>query len=369
MSVYIRLLGRSGLVALRSQGSGRAVETTSGLVSATARTALKHRFFFSSPNLRIGPEEEAARRLKASGYHFDQSSPSTTPSFSSQQDSSSPSPSPRRRGKFLRVALGAAIGFLTAYGLVSYVSKPLPALDSAEDFDKIQAMRLKGLDLTARYFLMACLDHSGDRHGPDVDETRDSWKVIFNHLDVTDGVWGKKQAFLDRALGHSAGVPFLSAICNEKTGHVAAFVYLGPGTSGWPTYVHGGATATVLQTVMELAAQMGLEPLPDVNQFMDPPVNESPWALRRYHLDQPLARLREMDIDYRKTVKAGYFYYIIAQAGEIDYKHGARPVKAVVMQTEAAFNGQDVSHAMVDATGLFLLPKQLLRKKENDDAE
>lgn len=157
------------------------------------------------------------------------------PTLDPSTTSPNPPPPRRRRRGIYYGTFFLAIG-LTFGTLIRLALQPpsLPAPDSPEDIYLTSKIRERGASLP----LVRSL--SSDPSWTSWDAYSDLQPSPSQPLNLI------KSRITSGPLGGARGLAFQRVFWNAATGEVLSVVYFGPGTSGWPGVVHGGALATVL---------------------------------------------------------------------------------------------------------------------------
>ncbi|KAI0007021.1 hypothetical protein F4779DRAFT_527714 [Xylariaceae sp. FL0662B] len=173
----------------------------------------------------------------------DQPQPQPESEPSSSADAPNPTPHrrrPRRRGLYyslLFLLTGLSLGTIFR---MTITPPPLPPPHSAEDAYLVSQIAARGSSLPIVQELSA-------------DPAWTSWDAYSGLADTETGTGtgrGKLSMVRSRItsgpMAGSNGLAYQRIFHNAGTGEVVGVVYFGPGTSGWPGVVHGGALATVL---------------------------------------------------------------------------------------------------------------------------
>lgn len=278
MSFFIRPFGRSGSIVPKTPCLRRAVELA-GFQPTAAKAASRGRFF--STTKTSASEQRPDPNRKPSGYHY---SPTPPPSGPNPNTSAKP----RRRPPYLLLSVGALLGSLYAIYLVKLLTLPPAAPGSELDAELLAEINSRGDELVEEM-----RRNTANPDDPD-------WTTI-KPTDITfNGI--KTPVMLAGPLSSSAGLPYHRLLLNRRTGDFYAVIYIGDGACGWPTVAHGGATATIIQTVMSTAA--GMVKLPALGQLEEGRLRYDP------------ALVNHFEIKYRKRLETSRFYFFSAKVEE-----------------------------------------------------
>ncbi|KAL2830223.1 HotDog domain-containing protein [Aspergillus cavernicola] len=198
------------------------------------------------------------------------------------------------------------VGVYCAYYVDAKINHQVPLSGSEEDeaiMERLNLIHETGLDIVKKL-----------REDPAYIET-----------DVYGNYSGeeKDQRLTSGPLAGSRGIALQKIFWNHKEKKAINVVYLGEGLDGWPTTVHGGALATVLD---EHLARVAIQNLPERT-----------------------AVTANLDVNYRKKALSGSFYTVHAMLDQ----ERSTDRKAYVRGEVRNMRG----HLCVEASGLFVVPR------------
>ncbi|TLS21673.1 uncharacterized protein PpBr36_09413 [Pyricularia pennisetigena] len=289
MNLYIRPMGRSGSIVLKTPCLRRMAGQMAGFQSTPAKAPFRARFF--STTKAFADEQRPDPNRKPSGYHYNPTQPPPDPSPNPNPNpSSNTGEEPRRRLPILLIYAGALAGGLYAVNLVKLLTLP-PAIPGSEvDVEFLADIKSTGDELLAEI--------RRNNISPDAQD----WIIIgptdFSFNDVNTPI------ILAGALASSAGLPYHRLLLNTMTGEIFGVIYIGDGVCGWPSVVHGGASAIILQSIMAVAAGLVKQPVAGLRE-----------SGRR--LFDP-AQAIHFNLNYAKKLKAAGFYFVMVTPPQDD---------------------------------------------------
>ena len=165
-------------------------------------------------------------------------------------------PSRRRRYVMLSIAIFLSLGFVSGRTVsLILIPPPLPESGSAED-----GIYLKGLEVEADQLPMVQELRAHPEEWRELEphtRTADSEQLAIEQP-VSDST-GRNQwqvSSLISSIKGSFGIGYYRVFWNAKEHRAITVVHLGVSLSGWPSIVHGGALATLLQENMESFVQL-----------------------------------------------------------------------------------------------------------------
>ncbi|TLD22389.1 hypothetical protein PspLS_08128 [Pyricularia sp. CBS 133598] len=324
MNFYIQPLSRFGSIAPRKPCLRRvAVANMAGFQSTAAKAASRGRFF--STTKTPGSQQSPDPNRKPSGYHYNPTQPPPNPGPNTS------GAKPRRRPPYLLLSIGALLGSLYAVNLVRLLTLPPAASGSELDAEILAEINSRGDEIVAQVL----------RNAPNPDDP--DWTTI----KPTDLTFNDTQTpvILAGPLSSSAGLPYHRVLLNTRTGAFYAVIYIGDGACGWPTVAHGGATATIIQAVMAVAA--GAVKLPGGGEVEK--------GRRRY---DP-ALVNHFEIAYRRRLETSRFYFFSgAVEDDPEELDGLRTSSVVGQVLDVMPHEAKKSDIMVSAVGHFLAANQ-----------
>ncbi|KAJ5657413.1 uncharacterized protein N7484_001062 [Penicillium longicatenatum] len=218
----------------------------------------------------------------------------------------SPSGRSRWTRRLIYASIFGVLGIAAGGALDSKISAPPPP-GSPEDriyMKEIEAVYEGGLPIVQEL-----------RQNPDWEESG-----------VYQGMPDESRAhrLTSKALAGSRGIALQRVFSNAKEKKVVSVVYLGSGLEGWPTMIHGGALATVIDENMGRA------------------------AIR--HFPERTGVTANMDLNYRAPVYSGLFYTFHTRLDQ----ERSTDRKAYTICEVRDLTGK----VCVEATGLFVVPKK-----------
>ncbi|KAI6373117.1 hypothetical protein MCOR25_003516 [Pyricularia grisea] len=319
MNFFIRPLGRSGSTVPKTPCLRRMAEMA-GFESTAAKAAPRGRFFSttSTPASQQRPDPNR----KPSGYHYSPTQPLPGPGANTGAK-------PRRRPPYLLLSIGALLGSVYAVYLVKLLTLPPATAGSELDKEILAEIKLRGDKLIEEV----------RRHtvNPDSPEWITVCPTDFSVQDT------QIPGILVGPLSSSAGLPYHRLLLNVETGSFCAVIYIGDGVCGWPTVAHGGATATILQSVMAVAAGLVRRNLPEgqegekVTRLFDP------------------AHVALFNIEYRKRLETSRFYFVYGAVDDnSDVVEGVRKNIVSGAVLDVMPHDAEEKNIMVTTMGKFL---------------
>ena len=298
------MLQRSKLLTMRR--STTLLATTKGATRKrygppSGRTALSVRmnqasfritntaFFHASPTL------SSSTTVSASLNEQPRTSPSGGPTNEAQLGRK------RGYGVLLSIVIFLSLGYVSGHTLSLFlIPPPLPPAGSREDQAYLQNLRAEADQL------------------PMVQELRghpEEWRELEAHVTMADS----KQPMVDKTISNSReegrlqvsnlissiwgsfGIGYYLLFWNAKERRAISIVHLGVSLAGWPSIVHGGALATLLQENMEHFVQL-------THDTTTMPTNQADM--------EQLSSIRSLQLKYRRPTHSERFYVIRTQGDD-----------------------------------------------------
>ena len=235
-------------------------------------------------------------------------SPTRQPSAHSSKDSRNASPSARKRryGTIISITIFLSLGY--AFGRtfsLLLIPPPLPGVGSAEDEAYLQRLNVEGEQLPVVQELRA---HPEEWQELSIDikgaasESIPSGQSMLSSRKLTQ-LHGSE---LLRSIWGSFGIGWYRVFWNAKEHRIVTIVHLGVSLSGWPSIVHGGCLATLLQENMESLMQL----------IRDAMATQPNQVLTHEH-----SYLRSMQLKYKRPTHSDRFYIIRTESSSSNQQH------------------------------------------------
>ncbi|KAJ9381974.1 hypothetical protein DTO063F5_5939 [Paecilomyces variotii] len=259
------------------------------------------------PQRPLAASLRPTRQLVSKRCNSSATPPIAPPSQSQSQSQSQKPTRSRRLRNLLYIAIFGGLGLSLGSGIEKLIASP-PVPDTEEDITWRKRIEREYEFLPVVQAL---------RNDPDLEG---EWTAYSNFSDEE-----KEHRLTSGSLKGSRGLALQKLFYNDKKKSIINVVYFGGGLEGWPTVVHGGALATVLDETFGRVA---------VRSF---PAKTGVTA--------------NLNINYRARVSSGSYYTIQATLD---------PILSTDRKAHMTAEVRDQTGKLcVEATALFVVPKNI----------